>query len=106
MLTLYDNAFSPFARKVRMVLRFKGLQYRSVDALALDARDHLVSVNPRAEVPVLVDGDVTVLLRICSAKRRKALILSIINEGYLLRHLPNADMLCFDPVVPGFGHAE
>ena len=24
MLTLYDNPFSPFARKVRMVLRFKG----------------------------------------------------------------------------------
>ncbi len=60
MLTLYDNPFSPFARKVRMVLRFKGLRYRSIDALALDEHDHLVDVNPRAEVPVLVDGEVTV----------------------------------------------
>ena len=25
VLTLYDNPFSPFARKVRMVLRFEGL---------------------------------------------------------------------------------
>ena len=60
MLTLYDNPFSPFARKVRMVLRFKGLHYRSVDALALAEHDRLVDVNPRAEVPVLIDGRVTV----------------------------------------------
>jgi glutathione S-transferase len=60
VLTLYDNPFSPFARKVRMVLRFKGLKYRSVDALALDQHDRLVDVNPRAEVPVLVDGAITV----------------------------------------------
>jgi len=61
VLTLYDNPFSPFARKVRMVLRFKGLPYRSIDALALDEHDRLASANPRAEVPVLVDGTVTVI---------------------------------------------
>jgi glutathione S-transferase len=60
LFTLYDNPFSPFARKVRMVLQFKGLQYRSIDALALDAHDRLVDVNPRAEVPVLIDGAVAV----------------------------------------------
>ncbi|MCP5069713.1 MAG: glutathione S-transferase family protein [bacterium] len=60
MLTLYDNPFSPFARKVRMVLQFKGLSYRAIDALALEKHDRLVDVNPRAEVPVLVDGEVTV----------------------------------------------
>jgi len=60
VLTLYDNPFSPFARKVRMVLRFKSLEFRSIDALALDEHDRLVTVNPRAEVPVLVDGAVTV----------------------------------------------
>ena len=60
MLTLFDNPFSPFARKVRMVLRFKNVQYRSIDALALDEHDRLFDVNPRAEVPVLVDGSVVV----------------------------------------------
>ena len=60
MLTLYDNPFSPFARKVRMVLRFKGLEFESIDALALDEHDRLVEVNPRAEVPVLVDREFTV----------------------------------------------
>jgi glutathione S-transferase len=61
VLTLYDNPFSPFARKVRMVLRFKGLPYRSIDALARDEHDRLVDVNPRAEVPVLIDGTATVI---------------------------------------------
>jgi len=60
VLTLYDNPFSPFARKVRMVLRFKGLKFDSIDALALDEHDRLVDVNPRAEVPVLVEGAVKV----------------------------------------------
>jgi glutathione S-transferase len=43
-----------------MVLRFKGLEYQSIDALALKEHDRLVDVNPRAEVPVLVDGTLTV----------------------------------------------
>lgn len=60
MLTLYDNPFSPFARKVRMVLRFKGLAFDSIDALAVTEHERLVEANPRAEVPVLVDDDVTV----------------------------------------------
>lgn len=61
MVVLYDNPFSPFARKVRMALRFKDVPYQSVDALALAEHARLRAVNPRAEVPVLVDGDVTVV---------------------------------------------
>jgi glutathione S-transferase len=61
MLTVYDNPFSPFARKVRMVLRFKGLEFRSIDSLAVSEHDRLAEVNPRAEVPVLVDGAVTLI---------------------------------------------
>ncbi len=58
MITLYDNPFSPFARKVRLVLDHKGLEYESVDALALRHHGDLLAVNPRAEVPALADGDV------------------------------------------------
>lgn len=61
MLELFDNAFSPFARKVRMALTYKELDYRSIDGLALDRRDELLRFNPRGEVPVLVDGDVSVI---------------------------------------------
>lgn len=61
MITLYDNPFSPFARKVRMVLHCKELAFQSIDALAVGERDRLLAVNPRGEVPVLVDGDSTIV---------------------------------------------
>ena len=61
MIVLYDNPFSPFARKVRMALGFKEVPYESIDALALVEHARLHTVNRRAEVPVLVDGDVTVV---------------------------------------------
>jgi glutathione S-transferase len=49
MRKLYDNPFSPFARKVRMVLAYKGLDFERIDALALDQHDALLRANPRAE---------------------------------------------------------
>lgn len=61
MLTLYDNPFSPFARKVRMALNYKGLVHCSVDALSTDQLPALRTVNTRGEVPVLVDGEVIVI---------------------------------------------
>ncbi len=61
MLELFDNAFSPFARKVRMALSYKDLDYRSIDGLALSSRSEMLRVNPRGEVPVLVDGDACIV---------------------------------------------
>jgi glutathione S-transferase len=61
MITLYDNAFSPFARKVRMVLEHKGLPFKAVDGLGEGGHAQLAAVNPRVEVPVLVDGEVVVI---------------------------------------------
>jgi glutathione S-transferase len=43
-----------------MALHIKGVEYRSIDALALCEHDRLHDVNPRAEVPVLVDDGLTV----------------------------------------------
>lgn len=61
MMTLYDNAISPFARKVRMVLDWKGLACETIDGL--DKRNHgkLAAVNGRVEVPTLIDDGVTVV---------------------------------------------
>lgn len=53
MIKLYDNAFSPFARKVRLVLEHKRLAYDTVDGLALANRQVLEAVNGRVEVPAL-----------------------------------------------------
>jgi glutathione S-transferase len=61
MMKLYDSAFSPFARKVRMVLEHKGLAFEAVDGLLKANHAALRAVNGRLEVPVLVDGDVTVV---------------------------------------------
>jgi len=61
MLTLFTNGFSPFARKVALALEYKGLAYESVDGLTRANRARLAAVNPRGEVPTLVDGDVTVV---------------------------------------------
>jgi glutathione S-transferase len=61
MITLYDNAVSPFARKVRLVLDHKNLEYEVVDGLIRENRDRLAAVNGRVEVPALVhDGRIVV----------------------------------------------
>lgn len=53
MLTLFGNAFSPFSRKVQMVLEHKGVGYEMVDGLRRDHREKLAAINPRMEVPAI-----------------------------------------------------
>lgn len=61
MITLYDSAFSPFARKVRLALEHKQIEYQSLDGLALVNRKALAAVNRRMEVPAIDhDGMVVV----------------------------------------------
>jgi glutathione S-transferase len=60
-MRLYDNAFSPFARKVRLVLDWKGLAYEAIDGLDQANTQALAAVNSRIEVPTVVDGDITVV---------------------------------------------
>jgi glutathione S-transferase len=61
MIKLYDSAFSPFARKVRMALEYKSLNYEAVDGLLKSNHQALKAVNGRIEVPALIDGDVVVV---------------------------------------------
>ena len=60
-MKLYDNPFSPFARKVRMVLEHKGLVFDAIDGLDKDNHAALARVNPRREVPALQDDGVAVV---------------------------------------------
>jgi glutathione S-transferase len=60
-LTLFSNGFSPFARKIALALDYKGLDYETIDGLTHENRDALLKLNPRAEVPALVDGDITIV---------------------------------------------
>ena len=60
-MQLFDNPFSPFARKVRLVLDWKELAYEAIDGLDKANARALEAVNGRVEVPALVDGDLTVV---------------------------------------------
>jgi glutathione S-transferase len=60
-ITLYGSQISTFARKIAVALDLKGLPYDYVDALTRQMRDKLRDANPRIEVPVLLDDDITVI---------------------------------------------
>jgi len=60
-MQFFTNGFSPFARKVALALEYKGLAYEPIDGLVHANKERLLAVNPRAEVPALVDGDITVV---------------------------------------------
>lgn len=59
MITLYDHPLSPYAQKVKIALREKGLAYEAPMPGGLGAggaQGPFVEASPRAEVPALVDG--------------------------------------------------
>jgi glutathione S-transferase len=63
MITLYDHPLSPYAQKVKIALREKGLAFETPQPGGLGAggaQGDFVEASPRAEVPALVDGDVRV----------------------------------------------
>ena len=56
-LKLAYTALSPFSRKVRMAMEYKGLPFELISA---DNVTEQSAFNPRAEVPILVDGEAIV----------------------------------------------
>ena len=60
-IRLYGSWFSTFARKVAIALELKQLPYEHIDGLTREFHSQLKELNPRAEVPVLIDDDITVV---------------------------------------------
>lgn len=58
---LYGSWISTFARKVALGLELKGLEYEPVDALVPEFAAELKRVNPRGEVPVLLDDGLVIV---------------------------------------------
>ena len=54
-MDLYDNPFSPYAFKVRAVLYEKGIAHEQREIRTHADRETLLRVNPRGEVPAIVD---------------------------------------------------
>lgn len=60
MIQLYEHPLSPYAQKVKIALRHKGMEFRLVRPEGIGsgaAADDFAAGNPRREVPLLVDGD-------------------------------------------------
>ena len=60
-MRLIGSPFSPFSRKVQLVLDHKGLEYELINGGTPEAHEELRALNRRAEVPVLIDGDLTIV---------------------------------------------
>ena len=63
MITLYEHPLSPYAQKVKIALREKGLAFQTLMPGGLGAggaQGAFLAASPRAEAPALVDGDVSV----------------------------------------------
>ena len=61
MRELFHVPLSPFCRKVRIVLKEKGLPFALKTENVWERREEFLVMNPAAKVPVLVEADGTVL---------------------------------------------
>ena len=59
-MKLYQFPHSPFAIKVRVAAALKHIPLETID-ITLERYSELLRLNPRAKVPVLVDGETTVV---------------------------------------------
>ncbi|MFD2263853.1 glutathione S-transferase family protein [Lacibacterium aquatile] len=61
MRTFFHLWLSPVARKIRLILREKGLDFDPVIERVWERRPEFMALNPAAEVPVLIEADGRVL---------------------------------------------
>jgi len=63
MIRLYEHPLSPYAQKVKIALREKGVAFEAALPAGLGAggaAPEFLNASPRAEVPALIDGDTSV----------------------------------------------
>jgi glutathione S-transferase len=63
MIRLYEHPLSPYAQKVKIALREKGVEFELSLPGGLGAggvAGEFLDANPRAEVPVLIDGEAAI----------------------------------------------
>jgi glutathione S-transferase len=59
-MKLYGVDLSPFARKVEVVLRIKGLDFESVSTMPGCREPDFLEISPLGKIPALVDGDIAI----------------------------------------------
>ena len=86
MRTLYHFWLSPGARKVRLILKEKNLEFELKIERSWERRPEFLALNPAGETPVLVEADGTVLAD-------SAAIAEYLEEVY-----PDRPLIGLDPV--------
>lgn len=81
MRLLYHTPLSPFCRKIRMLMKEKGIDFELVQENPWDRNLEFFALNPAGEVPVLVEENGTVISGAYA-------IAEYLEEGY-----PNHNML-------------
>lgn len=59
-MKIYGVALSPYTRKIKMALNEKGVDYEVVSTDTIEDITELHRLNPRGEVPTVVDGEVVI----------------------------------------------
>ncbi|WP_246690159.1 glutathione S-transferase family protein [Methylorubrum populi] len=91
-MRLYEHPLSSYAQKIKIALREKGVTFTAeVPASFGTGRSDtpFAAANPRTEVPVLIDGDVTIF--------ESTVILEYIEERW-----PEPPLLPRDPAARAF----
>ncbi len=57
--TLHGSNVSPFVRKVRVALAFKGLEYENVQQVPFGAPPEFVAKSPLSKIPLWEEGAIT-----------------------------------------------
>ena len=60
MLELYQFEMSPYSEKVRLILDYKGLEYKKIEVTPGVGQLELFRLSGQSQVPVLKDGDTVV----------------------------------------------
>lgn len=91
-MRLYEHPLSSYAQKIKIALREKGVTFKAEvpDSFGTGRSDTpFAAANPRTEVPVLIDGDVTIF--------ESTVILEYIEERW-----PEPPLLPRDPAARAF----
>ena len=91
MIHLYSDSRCPFSHRVRIVLCFKGMDYKIID-LSVNSIQDLMLLNPYNETPVLVDD-------IDKNNKKKDLVLleSTIICEYIDERFPHPQLMPIEP---------